>query len=185
MIKHSLKILGPIAILSACQTNPSENLSQINPTETNSDSIANIEELNLSSNSIFQTILPELEAKTKLIPSLPTYIPEYKSDPPLHAILTDVDQSKYKIVLGYTPDCTGQNACRFGNIEATTANSESSLQGEQTVTLDNDTKAYFTDAVCNAYCTDSTLTWKQDSVVHSIGIKAGKIETLVKIANSM
>ena len=179
MIIRLLKILVTISILSACQINSSEdrlnNSARPQPT---------IKQSNLPANPIFQNVLPKLKAKTQIDPVLPNYLPEYKSDPPLHAILTNASDRSYQIVLGYTPDCTGQNACRLGNIEATTADS-SSLQGEETVTLDNGTKAYFTDAVCNAYCTDSTLTWKQDSVVHTVGIKAGKIETLVKIAESM
>ncbi len=171
---YLIRTVGLIGILSACQINPSEN--QSNPT---------IEQTSLSSNPVFEEILPELKEKTKIKPVLPTYLPEYKSDPPLHAVLANVDKSKYQIVLGYTPDCEGQNFCRLGNIKATTPNSSSPLKGEQTVTLNNGTEAYFTDAMCDAQCTDSTLTWKQDSVVHSVGIKAGKMETLVKIADSM
>ena len=173
-----------MSLLSACQINPLDNLSQTNSAEDD-ESIPNIENLNLSSNSVFQDILPELEQKTEITPSLPTYLPEYQSDPPLHAILADVSESQYQIVLGYTPDCTGQNSCRLGNIEATAIDSEIALQGEKTITLDDGTKAYFTDARCDTYSTDSTLSWKQNSVIHIVGIKAGKIETLIKIAESM
>ncbi len=185
VIKSLFQTIGLMGILSACQFNQSENPSQTNSPKTDSQTNPAIEEFATSSNPVFESVLPELAKKTNIDPVLPTYLPEYQSDPPLHANLINADGSKYQIVLGYTPDCTGQNVCRLGNIEAEKENPSSPLKGEQTVTLNNGTEAYFTDAVCDAQCSDSTLTWKQDSVTHSVGIKAGKMETLIKIANSM
>ncbi len=57
------------------------------------------------------------------------------------------------------------------------------LNGEKVFLASNIT-GYFTDATCGANCSDSTLVWEQNDVRYTVALKAGKLETLVKIANS-
>lgn len=135
-------------------------------------------------NEIFQSILPELEEKTKLNPLLPGYVPEDESAP-IYAVLESANPENYQIILGYTEDCNGGNACRLGTTSAETVTSETEpLVGEQ-VTLVNGISGYFVEADCSgANCSDATLSWEQNGDRYTVGIKAGKQETLVKMANS-
>ena len=183
--KLLLQACGLICIISACQTNPAPDLLETQSSENDLPEDPTIEQLELEDHPIFKDILTKLARKTQVNPLLPSYLPEYPQGPSLYAILANVEQTKYQILLGYTPDCEGQNFCRLGKIEAEIVDASLSLEGEQTVTLNNGIEAYFINAICDNSCTDSTLSWIQDSVKHTIGIKAGKMETLVKIANSM
>jgi hypothetical protein len=45
-------------------------------------------------------------------------------------------------------------------------------------------KGYFTDFTCGANCSDATLTWQSGNVRYTVGIKAGEVTSLTKMANS-
>lgn len=133
---------------------------------------------------IFNSIVAELKQKTKLNPLLPGYVPE-DGDLPIYAVLESVNPESYQIILGYTEDCNGGNACRLGTTSAQTVTPETDpLAGEQ-VSLVNGISGYFVEADCSgANCSDATLSWEQDGDRYTVGIKAGQKETLVKMANS-
>jgi hypothetical protein len=52
------------------------------------------------------------------------------------------------------------------------------------VTLAKGITGYFVDFGCGANCSDATLTWRQKGVQYTLGLKAGKRESLIKMANS-
>ncbi|NES95913.1 MAG: hypothetical protein F6K32_11885 [Desertifilum sp. SIO1I2] len=133
------------------------------------------------SNPIFSEVLPELTEETDVPVVLPTYVPNDGSNQ-VYAVLETADSSKYQIILGYTEDCQGGTACRLGTLSAEAA-TPTPPTGEQ-VTLANGITGYFTDAVCGANCSDSTLSWEQNGNRYTVGIKAGQQETLIKMANS-
>ncbi|MEO1802513.1 MAG: hypothetical protein AAFR62_19185 [Cyanobacteria bacterium J06629_2] len=133
---------------------------------------------------IFREILPKLKAQTKLPISLPAYIPQSNGSNRLYAILETGNASQYRILLAFTENCTGGNACRLGSISAKAITSKSPALTGKGVALANGITGYFTDATCGANCSDATLTWERNSVRYTVGIKAGKLTTLVKMANS-
>lgn len=64
-------------------------------------------------------------------------------------------------------------------------NVEDSASEGKPVTLNNGIVGYFFDAECGASCDEATITWKQNNYYYSVGNKAGDMETVLKIANSM
>ncbi|HHP7232303.1 MAG TPA: hypothetical protein ACFCUY_15760 [Xenococcaceae cyanobacterium] len=135
--------------------------------------------------AIFRELLPKLEAQTRLPIRLPSYIPESDSSYPLYAHLESANASKYQIQLVFTEDCTGETACYLGSIVAEAVTSQSPALRGKTMALADDITGYFRDATCGANCSDATLIWEQNSVRYTIALKAGRLETLIKMANSM
>jgi len=136
-------------------------------------------------NPVFQPILSKLKKTTRIKILLPSDIPIGKNEPPLYSIVETVTKNKYQILLGFTPDCGGGTACRFGAISAELVSSKTSKPVGKEVNLRNNRKAYFEDFKCGANCSDANLTWREKGVQYSIGLKAGSLSSLVKMANSV
>lgn len=132
-------------------------------------------------NPIFTEVVPELTAETNVPVVLPTYVPN-DGQSPVYAVLESATPSQYSVILGYSEDCQGGTACRLGTVTAESATS-TPLAGEK-VGLVNGVTGYFTEATCGANCSDATLSWEQNGNRYTVGIKAGEVETLVKMANS-
>jgi len=140
--------------------------------------------INQTFNPLFKQIIPILKQKTRVPLWLPTYIPESDGDIPLYAQLEAVTATNYSILLGFDPECNGGTACRLGSISGEKINSQhKSLNGKK-ITLSRTRQGYFVDAVCGANCSDSTLSWKEKGYLYKLAIKAGDLQTLVKMANS-
>ncbi|EFA71483.1 hypothetical protein CEP10_05320 [Cylindrospermopsis raciborskii S07] len=136
-------------------------------------------------NPVFQPILSKLKKTTQINILLPTHIPIGKNEPPLYSIVETVTKNKYQILLGFTPDCSGGTACRFGAISAELVSSNTPKPVGKEVNLNNNKKAYFEDFKCGANCSDANLTWREKGVQYTIGLKAGSLSDLVKMANSV
>lgn len=134
---------------------------------------------------VFKSILPKLKKNSQIKILLPKYIPGLEAESPLYAIIETATKDKYDILLGFSPDCTGGTACRFGIISAEAINSKTPKLKGKAVSLAKGTTAYFVDAKCGANCSDSTLTWRQKGVQYTIGLKAGKESELVEMAKSV
>ncbi|QNP30688.1 hypothetical protein [Cylindrospermopsis curvispora] len=136
-------------------------------------------------NPVFQPILSKLKKTTQIKILLPTHIPIGKNEPPLYSIVETVTRNKYQILLGFTPDCSGGTACRFGAISAELLSSNTPKPVGKEVNLNNNKKAYFEDFKCGANCSDANLIWIEKGVQYTIGLKAGSLSGLVKMANSV
>ena len=176
-------------VLSACASTPTTEVNTPpGDTTTNPPDISVPQNPPVSQapipNPIFEPILPEIRQETQIPILLPDYIFGSDGATPVYANIKTVTSSQYALLLGFTPDCTGGTACRLGAIsgEAVSANSPE-LEGTA-VPLDDGITGYFVDAVCGANCSDSTMTWDQNGTRYQMGIKAGKPEDLVKMANS-
>lgn len=188
-INYFLKFFWLVGLLSACHVTPVKDLSRAfpspnSPRSTVSSTLAETQPTQSLPHTIFSEILPRLKIQTKLTIRLPTYIPESDGSNRMYAILETANASKYKILLAFTEDCTGGNACRLGSTSAEAITPKSPVLTGKAVALANGITGYFTDATCGANCSDATLTWEQNSVRYTIAIKAGKVTTLVKMANS-
>lgn len=187
-INYFLKFFWLVGLLSACHVTPVEDLSRAfpslnSPRSTVSSALAEFQLTQSLRHPIFSEILPRLKIQTKLTIRLPAYIPESDGSNRIYAILETANASKYEILLTFTEDCTEGNACRLGSTSAEAIIPESLLTGKP-IALANGITGYFTDATCGANCSDATLTWEQNSVRYTIAIKASKMTTLVKMANS-
>ncbi|AFY81227.1 hypothetical protein [Oscillatoria acuminata] len=176
-------------VLSACASSPTPEVNTPpRDTDTNSSPTAVPQNPSVSQapipNPIFEPILPQIKQETQIPILLPDYIFGSDGATPVYATIETVTPSQYSLILGFTPDCTGGTACRLGTVsgEDIAANSPE-LEG-QSVPLDDGITGYFMDAVCGANCSDSTMTWDQNGTRYQMGIKAGKPEDLVKMANS-
>lgn len=136
-----------------------------------------------SDEDIFDSILPQLQ-KTKVPLRLPTYLAIEEETTPLYAIVEKVTSNRYTIQLAFDPDCEGGGACSFGSLTGENAKRKIPVLKGNQVNLSEDITGYFKDAKCGSSCSDSTLTWEQEGFRYTVGLKAGKKETLIKIANS-
>jgi hypothetical protein len=136
-------------------------------------------------NPVFKSILPKLKKNSQIKILLPKYIPGLEGENPLYAIIETANKNKYDIILGFSPDCTGGSACRFGMISAEAINSKTPKLKGKAVSLAKGTTAYFVDAKCGANCSDSTLTWREKGIQYTFGLKAGKQSELVEMAKSV
>jgi hypothetical protein len=154
--------------------------------------------------ALFQPIRSRLE-NSPIPLRLPTYIPQLSSEPgytppPIHAVLDESSTKQYTIILGYSPDCTGGNACRLGTITGELKPSQSIEQqfaefrhwsGEHhseesmaPVQLSNGINGWFIPWVCGANCSDAQVVWDEYSYRYSVGIKVGDRASLERMANS-
>ena len=188
-INYLLKFFWLVGFLSACQMTPVEDLSRASslpssPKSTLTSTLAKTQPTQSQPHTIFSELLPKLKAQTELPIRLPAYIPESDGSHSIYALLETANASEYQIQLAFTEDCTGGNACRLGSIFAEAITPKSPVLTGEAVALANGITGYFTDATCGANCSDATLTWEQNSVRYTVGIKAGKVTTLMKMANS-
>lgn len=133
---------------------------------------------------VFQALLPKLKGQSKVAVFLPTTLEGLDSSTKIYAVLGVINVSEYYIILGATPDCNGGNACRAGTISAEMVGVSAPVLTGTKVALANGITGYFEDAVCGANCSDATVKWQQGNALYTVGIKVGKMDALVKMANS-
>ncbi len=138
----------------------------------------------IKSNAVFASILPKLKKNTKIAILLPKQIPGSERENKLYAVVETAMPNKYEIILGFTPDCNGGTACRYGFLGAEAITNKMSRQTGKIVSLQNRTTAYFTESQCGANCSDAILTWRRNNVQYSAGLKAGKLNDVLQMANS-
>lgn len=134
--------------------------------------------------TIFQSVLPALKQKTRVPLRLPTYLATENETYKLYAIVETATPARYQLQLAFDPECNGGNACRYGFVAGQTVRSRAGRLKGKAVKLARGITGYFIDATCGANCTDSTLSWNQDGYRYTVGVKAGRVATLRKIANS-
>ncbi len=133
---------------------------------------------------IFESVVPQLQQQTQLSLLLPGFVPEADYVPIYPIVSPATSDNKYEIMLGYTEDCNGGTVCRLGMISAETLTpAVKELTGEK-VDLASGITGYFVEATCGANCSDATISWDHKGSRYTLGIKAGKKETLVKMAKS-
>ncbi|MGB5712795.1 MAG: hypothetical protein WBM44_18025, partial [Waterburya sp.] len=175
----SVVVLFTALNLAACQTKAKEKEVLDSSSPSN---MVDVSETKLTPHQIFQPILSTIQKQTKIPISLPSYIPE-SDHPNLLAILETADSSAYKIMLAFDESCTGGTACRLGSISGNSVEGDFDPNGKE-VTLANNITGYFIDGNCGANCSDATLAWIENNIHYQVALKAGKQDTLVKMANS-
>ena len=115
---------------------------------------------------------------------LPSYLPTESERHELFAIIESASASAYKIQLAFTQNCSGGNVCHYGTLTGRAMSKPQPSPQGKPVSLVRGLTAYFVDANCDATCPDSTLTWDENSYRYTVGLKAEKLETLKKVAES-
>ncbi len=132
---------------------------------------------------VFKTILVQLRRKTKVPVRLPARLPDLgQGTERIYAVIVNAVSSGYQIVLDFTPDCGGETPCRLATLSAT---QHATKQTGESVRLARGITGYFNEASIGANVSDGTLTWCQQGVQYSVGIKAGDVKEVVELANAV
>lgn len=179
-----------------------------------SNSSAQVAEDSLDLRSILKPVLQQIE-RTQVPPQLPATMPlsspfrQGRPDAasataptlPVYAVFTPPAALQgYGIVIGYSPDCEGGNACRIGTITGARKRDNIPLEQEDQssgsgfsrsspeeaafVSLANGYKGWFSPWVCGGGCSDAVVTWDQGDYRYSVGFKLGARDQLIAMANS-
>ena len=157
--------------------------------------------------ALFQSVRSSL-GRGQIPLRLPTYIPNQGAlptesgytPPPVYAVLDETSNDQgYTVILGYTPDCTGGNACRLGTVTGKLKPSQSiesefadisqweghkSQEPMSPVRLSSGINGWFIPWVCGANCSDAQIVWDEYAYRYSVGIKVGDRASLERMANS-
>lgn len=125
-----------------------------------------------------------VQPKTKVPLRLPSYLATQNETHPLYAIIESASPSAYEIQIAFTRDCYRGNACHYGVLSGRrTRKKEGQPQGRR-ISFANGLTGYFVESRCGASCSDSTLTWDENGHRYKVGLKAEKLDTLKKVAES-
>jgi hypothetical protein len=134
--------------------------------------------------SIFQESVQILRSKI----SFPLLLPKtFPFEVPPYAILEKASKSKYAMILGYTAFCNGNSGCRYGSLagELVSGKLGKGLSGEK-VEISKGLSGYFKDGSCKkSLCEDSFLTFYKGKALYKLGIKGGRQQDLLKMAQSL
>lgn len=181
-LKHLSAVCGALLLASASSFPNSAIASAKNQSPKIAQSQAQTSNSQL--NPVFKAVIPKLKQKTQIRILLPKFIPESDGENPIYAIVENATLKKYEILLGFSPDCTGGTACRLGIVAAEAVTRKTPRLTGKAVSLAKGITGYFVDFSCGANCSDATLTWRQQVVQYTVGLKAGDRASLVKMANS-
>lgn len=129
-------------------------------------------------------VLPALRAAGVAVPiMLPPDLDLAPGDPPVYAVVERADAGSYALLLGFTPDCGGGNACRLGAVRAEPDDPTSPPAGAP-VELVGSRTGYVADAACAASCGDATVTWIDAGTRYTIELKARDQATMARVADA-
>jgi hypothetical protein len=126
-------------------------------------------------------------------PMLPHAFPVEEGLPEVVAHMLTMDEGEYELSLDYGVDCQGAGACHYGamagmKVDSGTPIETSSfpfiLEDAQVVDLAHGITGYFVPAVCGANCDDARLWWIYDGYEYMLGLKAGRYEDVLALANA-
>lgn len=106
----------------------------------------------------------------KTLVAFPVLLPQHlPSNVRVYAIVEEKRADYYSVDLAAVPNCNGAHVCSFGHI----------IGSKKALPLG------YVPPICGAYCSDETLTWKQDAAYYEITIKAGGLKELRAMRRSM
>jgi hypothetical protein len=132
----------------------------------------------------YESIRLNLPSQTAVPVRLPTFIPPYADkENPIYAIVDSASSTDYKVQLAWARNCQGGNWCHLGEIAGSVVPFTS--KGRRAyVALGFGVNGFFVDFTCGAHCNDAVIYWREGSYYYSIAMKAGKKQTLLKMAHS-
>ena len=132
----------------------------------------------------FHDVYLVIRLKSAVSPEFPTFLPYTDKDNPAHAIIESVGQSDYQIMLAWVMPCAGGHNCIYGSVRGGAVPFTVAEGKSVPVTLLRGIKGNFIESVCEINCTQAYVGWSDGAFYYSVGVKAGKKDDLVKVANS-
>lgn len=140
-------------------------------------------------NPIFRPLLPRLMSGIDIPVLLPRTLPAAVSPRPhLYATLDDRGAFAYDVNIGYTPDCHGMGACRYGEVTGGPELNTPTIfdyPRAHHVRLHNGALGLYFPYTCGASCGDSALVFQDEGIVYMVSIKAGSLPAVLAMANSV
>lgn len=95
--------------------------------------------------------------------------------------------NRYELILGNTldEDCDGGTWCRIGTVTGERLRRPNPLPAGQPLTGPDGYRAVFTSATCGANCSDATVTWDEGAYRYTVGLKAGRLARVERMAASV
>ncbi len=134
-------------------------------------------------NPAFQPILAKLKATTKIPIFLPGYLSTSDKDK-VYVSLQKATASSYEIEIALAPDCNYAGACHAASVLAEQIAANSAPPEGDIVYLSKDMVGYYQPFGCGASCSDSAIVWQKGNVRYTVTIKAGNLESMLRMANS-
>ncbi|HMV82801.1 MAG TPA: hypothetical protein PLD20_25925 [Blastocatellia bacterium] len=139
-------------------------------------------------------VLTALKTKPSLRLAIPKMLPKaYADKDEFYCTVMRLKSDEYEVIIGYTVDCGGGNACRLGSLYGKntgqnhiTGTGDYPFERERAkpVQLRQGIKGYFIDSTCGANCSDSKIFWTVNGWEYMVGLKAGKLSQVKQFANS-
>ena len=126
-------------------------------------------------------------------PMMPPGFPVEEGLPEVVAFMLTMEDGQYEVSLDYGVDCQGVGACHYGSmagmrvdsvIPVGMSNFPFALEDALVVDLEHGITGYFVPAVCGANCDDARLWWIYEGYEYMLGLKAGRFEDVVALANA-
>ena len=117
---------------------------------------------------------------------LPSRLPNMgQGSQQVYASVERATSESYSVILGTEAGCTGGNYCRLGTIAAEKVTGDTiPLPEGKKVTLQDGVVGYYFFNECGANCPDNTVVWEQAGMRYTVGIKSGREEQLIQMANA-
>lgn len=106
-------------------------------------------------------------------------------DDSLYVVLTEVGRGHYEGVFASRPECEGGNSCRDGSFEGRRLTHSTRPPRGPSVVLAGGQRGTFTPARCATFCSDAFVTWDEGAYRFRLGMKAGRLEDLQRVASAV
>ena len=130
--------------------------------------------------SLFAHLLPAL-GSTGVKAYLPTVFPD-AGGAHLYATVSHVTPGRYWLMVDFTPDCHGADACHYGDVWGQRAQVKAAPAGVP-VELGRHVVGYYVQGRCGASCAEGTVTWEVAGYVYGVGAKVAR-SGLIALAKS-
>lgn len=137
--------------------------------------------------SAFARVLDTVRAGTRVPVRVPRVAWGDAGDDSIRVSVTALEPDRYELVLGAAAVefCGGGTYCRAGTVTGALRPAGAPKPHGPRVPLPGGRVGVFTDATCGANCSDSKVTWDEGPYRYSVGLKAGRMDRVRRMAESV
>ncbi|HEY0776795.1 MAG TPA: hypothetical protein VGD56_02395 [Gemmatirosa sp.] len=107
------------------------------------------------------------------------------NDDSVYVIVQTADSVGYALIFSPDADCMGESACRFGSVAGQVRPKPLRDPQGQRVRLSDGRSAVYVPGQCAAGCNDAKLVWTVGPYLYYVGLKRGRLDQLVPMAESV